>query len=211
VLPLPSAVFSGMTRFFTPSDPGRNRTAVPFLGMAGKPIRARRIVSADCHRRALIAGQIRPKRTKRPGDVVHLYHGSRKNRQYVERYQILHDSIRDVEIDREGEVKRLLLRPVSVDVCTPGRGDGLVRLDPDLTFTTAIATTVIPWSVLRARTSEVGMNIAFEESGQNRPFQESPTGQTPDSGAVRLAADPSFPRLESLPCFRISIYASLPN
>jgi hypothetical protein len=38
-----------------------------------------------------------------PGDVVHLYHGSRQNRQYVERYQIFHDHAydpaRDVEID----------------------------------------------------------------------------------------------------------------
>ncbi len=37
------------------------------------------------------------------GDVVHLYHGSRPNRQYVERYNILHDNgydpVRDVEID----------------------------------------------------------------------------------------------------------------
>lgn len=40
-----------------------------------------------------------------PGDVLHLYHGSRPNRQYVERYQILHenafDPARDVEIDAE--------------------------------------------------------------------------------------------------------------
>ncbi len=35
------------------------------------------------------------------GDVVHLYHGSRQNRQYVERYQILYDPVRDVEIDPE--------------------------------------------------------------------------------------------------------------
>jgi hypothetical protein len=38
-----------------------------------------------------------------PGDVVHLYHGSRKNRQYVERYRIFHDHaydpVHDVEID----------------------------------------------------------------------------------------------------------------
>ena len=40
-----------------------------------------------------------------PGDVVHLYHGTRQNRQYVERYKILHenayDPVRDVEIDPE--------------------------------------------------------------------------------------------------------------
>ena len=40
-----------------------------------------------------------------PGDVVHLYHGSRQNRQYVERYKILHenafDPVCDVEIDPE--------------------------------------------------------------------------------------------------------------
>ena len=40
-----------------------------------------------------------------PGDVVHLYHGSRQNRQYAERYKILHenayDPIGDVEIDPE--------------------------------------------------------------------------------------------------------------
>jgi hypothetical protein len=40
-----------------------------------------------------------------PGDVVHLYHGSREDRQYVERYQIFHDNaydpVRDVEIDPE--------------------------------------------------------------------------------------------------------------
>lgn len=40
-----------------------------------------------------------------PSDVVHLYHGSRPNRQYVERYRILHenayDPVRDVEIDPE--------------------------------------------------------------------------------------------------------------
>lgn len=40
-----------------------------------------------------------------PGDVVHLYHGSRQNRQYVERYQIFHDHaydpVRDVAIDPE--------------------------------------------------------------------------------------------------------------
>jgi hypothetical protein len=39
------------------------------------------------------------------GDVVHLYHESRPNRQYVERYKILHenafDPARDVEIDPE--------------------------------------------------------------------------------------------------------------
>ena len=39
------------------------------------------------------------------GDVVHLYHGTRQNRQYVERYQIFHDHaydpLRDVEIDPE--------------------------------------------------------------------------------------------------------------
>jgi hypothetical protein len=39
------------------------------------------------------------------GDVVHLYHGTRQNRQYVERYQILHenayDPVRDVEIDQK--------------------------------------------------------------------------------------------------------------
>jgi hypothetical protein len=38
-----------------------------------------------------------------PGDVVHLYHGTRENRQYVERYQIFHDHaydpVRDVAID----------------------------------------------------------------------------------------------------------------
>ncbi len=38
-----------------------------------------------------------------PGDVVHLYHGSRQNRQYVERYKTFHDHafdpVRDVEID----------------------------------------------------------------------------------------------------------------
>ena len=27
-----------------------------------------------------------------PGDVVHLYHGTRQNRQYVERYKILHEN-----------------------------------------------------------------------------------------------------------------------
>ena len=36
---------------------------------------------------------------------VHLYHGSRRNRRYVERYQIFHenayDPVRDVEIDAE--------------------------------------------------------------------------------------------------------------
>ena len=40
-----------------------------------------------------------------PGDVVHLCHGSRQNRQYVERYKILHenayDPVHDVEIDAE--------------------------------------------------------------------------------------------------------------
>lgn len=40
-----------------------------------------------------------------PGDVLHLYHGSRPNRQYVERYNILHENAfdpgRDVEIDPE--------------------------------------------------------------------------------------------------------------
>ncbi len=37
------------------------------------------------------------------GEVVHLYYGSRQNRQYVERYQIFHDHaydpVRNVEID----------------------------------------------------------------------------------------------------------------
>ncbi len=37
------------------------------------------------------------------GDVVHLYHKSRQNRQYVERYQIFHDHaydpVCDVEVD----------------------------------------------------------------------------------------------------------------
>jgi hypothetical protein len=40
-----------------------------------------------------------------PGDVVHLFHGSRQNRQYVERYRIFHenayDPVGDVEIDPE--------------------------------------------------------------------------------------------------------------
>jgi hypothetical protein len=40
-----------------------------------------------------------------PGDAVHLYHGTRQRRQYVERYQILHDHdydpATDVEIDPE--------------------------------------------------------------------------------------------------------------
>jgi hypothetical protein len=39
------------------------------------------------------------------GDVVHLYHGTRKNRRYVERYRIFHDHaydpVGDVEIDWE--------------------------------------------------------------------------------------------------------------
>jgi hypothetical protein len=39
------------------------------------------------------------------GNVVHLYHGTRERRQYVERYQILHDydydPATDVEIDPE--------------------------------------------------------------------------------------------------------------
>ena len=38
-----------------------------------------------------------------PGDIVHLYHGTRANRRYVERYQIFHDHaydpVGDVEID----------------------------------------------------------------------------------------------------------------
>ncbi len=40
-----------------------------------------------------------------PGEVVHLYHGTRQKRQYVERYRIFHDHaydpVRDVEIDPE--------------------------------------------------------------------------------------------------------------
>jgi hypothetical protein len=35
------------------------------------------------------------------GDVVHLYHGSRQNRQYVERYKIFHDHAYDPESDVE--------------------------------------------------------------------------------------------------------------
>jgi hypothetical protein len=39
------------------------------------------------------------------GDVVHLYHGSRQNRQYVDRYKMFYDHaydpVRDVEIDLE--------------------------------------------------------------------------------------------------------------
>lgn len=39
----------------------------------------------------------------RAGDVLHLYHGSRPHRQYLERYKILHENAfdpgRDVEID----------------------------------------------------------------------------------------------------------------
>lgn len=40
-----------------------------------------------------------------PGDAVHLYHGTRANRPYVERYRIFHDHAydpaRDMEIDLE--------------------------------------------------------------------------------------------------------------
>lgn len=55
-------------------------------------------------------GQARNSLACVPGDVVHLYHGSRQNRQYVERYRILHenayDPVRDVEIDPQTRLLR---------------------------------------------------------------------------------------------------------
>src|SRR5690606_7522211 len=48
-------------------------------------------------------GQVRKSLVCAPGDVLHLYHGTRQNRQYVERYKILHENaynpFRDVDID----------------------------------------------------------------------------------------------------------------
>ncbi len=45
-----------------------------------------------------------------PGDVVHLYHGSRPNRQYVERYKIFHENAYDPEGDLEIDSETGLLQ-----------------------------------------------------------------------------------------------------